>query len=185
MTHDYEKSLKELDRLIAAQGQLAEEFAKRGLFCGYTVIELPDIEKSAFHDLLKGFEDYAKLRGYGVRVSVDSSLPNKFAFKFTFDSDSKFVTPTKAHGDLNEYFMRVQSKDDFAALAKNMPGHQHQVLLAAITLRIGLLDLTYDLEKNRIPWQKWDEKFFEQFCLQFTANNSVEVRLVQSTGTTA
>ena len=31
---------------------------------GYIIIDLPEKQKSLFHDLLKGFEDFAKIKGY-------------------------------------------------------------------------------------------------------------------------
>ncbi len=50
---------------------------------GYIVLDLPEEQKSIFHDLLKGFEDYSLSRGYKVEFSVDNSIADKIAFKFT------------------------------------------------------------------------------------------------------
>jgi hypothetical protein len=33
---------------------------------GYIIVDLPEERRSLFHDLLKGFEEYARLKGYGV-----------------------------------------------------------------------------------------------------------------------
>jgi len=47
---------------------------------GYMVIDLPDNLRSVFHDLMKSFEDYAKLKGYDIAFSIDNTVSNKMAF---------------------------------------------------------------------------------------------------------
>ena len=55
---------------------------------GYILLELPDNMRGMFTDLLRGFEEYAKLKGYNISFSVDNSLPNKIAFKFTIQESA-------------------------------------------------------------------------------------------------
>ena len=50
-------------------------------------------ERPLFHDLLKGFEDYAKLKGYDLTFSIDSSFDGRIAFKFTVKNDGVVVGP--------------------------------------------------------------------------------------------
>ena len=53
---------------------------------GYIILDLPDNMRSMFSDLLKGFEDFAKLKGYNIIFSVDNSIPHKNASKFTLQT---------------------------------------------------------------------------------------------------
>jgi hypothetical protein len=54
---------------------------------GYIVVDMPEKDRPFFHDLLKGFEDYAKLKGYDLSFSIDSSFEGRIAFKFTVKND--------------------------------------------------------------------------------------------------
>ena len=50
------------------------------VFCrrrGLLILDMPDDQRSIFHDVLKGFEDYARLKGYSIQFSIDSAMPNK------------------------------------------------------------------------------------------------------------
>src|SRR4051794_14937103 len=46
---------------------------------GYIFLDLLDDKRTLFHDLLKGFEEYAQLKGYQVYFSIDNSYSNKIA----------------------------------------------------------------------------------------------------------
>lgn len=59
---------------------------------GFIVVDMPENMKSMFQDLLKGFEEFARLKGYSVSFSVDSAIHNKFGFKFTILSDGVTVS---------------------------------------------------------------------------------------------
>jgi hypothetical protein len=37
---------------------------------GYIVVDMPENEGPLFHDLLKGFEEFAKLKGYNIAFST-------------------------------------------------------------------------------------------------------------------
>jgi len=50
---------------------------------GFIVVDIAESQRGMFQDLLKGFEEYAKLKGYGVAFSVDNTFVGKVAFKFT------------------------------------------------------------------------------------------------------
>src|SRR5258708_34218562 len=54
---------------------------------GYIIVEMPEKERPLFHDLLRGFEDYSKLKGYHIAFSIDSSHDGRIAFKFTVKND--------------------------------------------------------------------------------------------------
>ena len=50
-------------------------------------LEFPHELKSTFSDYLKGYEDFAKSKGYNISFSVDNSVTNRIAYKFTLNND--------------------------------------------------------------------------------------------------
>jgi hypothetical protein len=84
-----EMAKEERDRLFQsanAEKQVKTERVQQDIGGGYIVLEMSEDKKALFHDVLKGFEDYAKLKGYEIRFSVDTGQPEKIAFNFTIMS---------------------------------------------------------------------------------------------------
>ena len=53
----------------------------------HVLLEIPKELRSTFTDFLKGFEDFAKLKGYNVSYSADNSVSNSIAYKITLNND--------------------------------------------------------------------------------------------------
>jgi hypothetical protein len=119
---------------------------------GYIIFDMPDAKKGIFHDLLKGFEDYAKLRGYEIIFSIDNSFANKIAFKFTLDSSGIVVSTKQVRQDLKEYIEKVKRGDSLDDLPVILPAEEHNLLLVAMKNRINFLQHTYTLQKNTIDF---------------------------------
>lgn len=119
---------------------------------GYIVVDLPQEKRSLFHDLLKGFEEYARLKGYSVSFSIDSTYQDKIAFKFTINNDSVNVGPDRVRRDFKEYIDRVQSGDDLADLPVIASIEEHNLLLTILRNRISFLQHSYTLQKNAIDF---------------------------------
>jgi hypothetical protein len=134
---------------------------------GFTFIDLDDTAKSNFHDLLKGFEDYAKLKGYEASVSVDVSKPNKLGFKFTFGG--RAVTKD-IRMDLQEYVAKVQSGDDLTDMPIVLPERQHQELLIAMRSRIHFLQFQVQMYKDKLQWQELSQTFLQDIVRNVTTN---------------
>jgi hypothetical protein len=115
---------------------------------GYIVIDLQDDLRSTFTDLLNGFEDFAKLKGYGISFSVDNSIPNKIGFKFTILENGVGVSTQTVRKDINEYILRVQKGDAFDDLPRLISDQEHIVVSTALKNRINFLSHSYNLEKN-------------------------------------
>jgi len=74
--HSALKSSEELQRKVVTERSAMAETT--GLNSGgYIIFDMPDAKKGMFHDLLKGFEDYAQLRGYIITFSIDNYLPTR------------------------------------------------------------------------------------------------------------
>jgi len=149
---EYEKTSDGLPEVIINTSHPRDPLAD------YVIIDLPDAEKSSFHDLLKGFEDFAAIKGYKVTISVDASRPNQFAFKFTFGSRTTPVTSQTLSADLADYISRVEKGDELNDLPVILPEPQHQALLFAMRNRITFLHFTIKQKDNLL---KWHDKIFE------------------------
>src|SRR3569833_734900 len=122
---------------------------------GYIVLDLPDEQKSMFHDVLKGFEEFAQLKGYIISFSIDGSLPNKYAFKFTIGLGSVGVSTRQVESDLQDYIARVQRGDDLSDVPIVVSDAEHEALLLAMRNRITFLQHTYTAQRNAL-------EFYEQ-----------------------
>ena len=115
---------------------------------GYIIIEMPDSKKRMFHDFLLGFEEYAELRGYAITVSLDSSLPNKLAFKLTLTADPS-VSTQQVREDLQVYIDKVQN-GDVSGLPQVVPAGQHRLLALAMANRINFLQNSLNVQNALI-----------------------------------
>lgn len=104
---------------------------------GFIILNLPQDQISVFHDLLKGFEDYAKVKGYEIRFSADTTYNNKIAFKFTLGDEGINVSTQKVKKDLQEYIHKIQSGDTLNDLPVILPEAEHNLLLTLMKNRIN------------------------------------------------
>lgn len=119
---------------------------------GYIVVDMPDENKSMFFDVLKGFEEFAKLKGYSVSFSLDGSVTDKVAFKFTILDQGLTVPIKKVQSDLREYINRVQDGDSLDDLPVIISGAEHATLVLALKNRINFMQHTYTAQKNVIEF---------------------------------
>lgn len=115
---------------------------------GFILLDLPDAQKPLFHDLLKGFEEYAQLRGYSISFSVDNTLPDKIAFKFTVVDTGVTVSTDKVKQDLQDYINKVKSGLPLDDLPVIISEHKHHLLLTVMKNRINFLQHSYTTQKN-------------------------------------
>lgn len=115
---------------------------------GYIVIDLPDEQKPLLHDVLKGFEEYAQLRGYKLDFSIDSTLTDKIAFKFTIADKGVTVSTTQVKQDLRDYIDKVRNGDPLDDLPIVIPEPDHHALVLAMKNRLSFLQHTYTAQQN-------------------------------------
>lgn len=125
---------------------------------GYIILDLPDNLRSMFHDLLKGFEDFAKLKGYNIIFSIDNSLQKKIAFKFTLQDDSVNVSTQTVRQDIKEYIEKLNSGNSFDDLPVIISPAEHSLVSTTLKNRLNFLQHNYALEKNT---REYYEKFFK------------------------
>ena len=119
---------------------------------GYIVLDLPDEQRALFHDLLKGFEEYARLKGYGVSFSVDTTFHDRIAFKFTLTDPDLVVGNDRVRKDLREYLEKVSQGDPLDDLPQIISIEEHEILVATLRNRISFLQHSYNLEKNSVEF---------------------------------
>lgn len=115
---------------------------------GYIVVNLPEKLKPLFHDLLKGFEEYAELKGYEVKFSVDNTLEEKIAFKFTVSKPGVSVSTDRVQHDFKEYINKVQKGEPLDDLPIVILESRHHALVTVMKNRINFLQHSYNAVKN-------------------------------------
>jgi hypothetical protein len=142
----YQASNLEEEKLVASKSGAGSG--------GYIVVDIPESERPLFHDLLKGFEDYAKLKGYHLAFSIDSTLEDRIAFKFTVKDDGIVVGAERVRKDFKEYMAEVHkgNLDNIDNLPVIVSIEEHNFLVALLKNRITFLQHNYQLEKNAVRY---------------------------------
>ncbi|ATC97206.1 hypothetical protein [Pseudoalteromonas tunicata] len=130
---------------------------------GYITVDMPEERKSLFHDLLKGFEDYAALKGYKVNVSIDSSLNGKISFKIVVNDFGIVGNRDSVKKDLNEFITKIQKGEPLDDLESVSGDLVHSGLLMALKNRISMLQGQYEVQSNINDYYK---SFFAQLPTQ-------------------
>jgi hypothetical protein len=101
---------------------------------------------------LKGFEDYAKIRGYEISFSIDASMIGRIAFKFTVKNDGVVVGPERVRQDFKEYVdkIRTGTVDDLDNAPVITSLEEHNLLVTQLKNRITFIQLNYQLSQNAI-----------------------------------
>jgi hypothetical protein len=99
------------DRAAAAQREVIAAANSGAGSGGYIVIDMSEKDRPLFHDLLRGFEDYAKLKGYSIAFSIDATFVDRIAFKFTVKDEGFPVGAERVKRDLKEYIQHFRDGD--------------------------------------------------------------------------
>lgn len=131
---------------------------------GYIILDLPNNIRNIFHDLLKGFEEYAKLKGYSISFSIDNSIDNKIAFKFTILENGVNVSTQTVRNDIKEYIEKVKNGDDIDDLPITISPEEHNLVLTTLKNRLKFIQYNYHLEKNT-------KEFYENLVNKISSSN--------------
>jgi len=145
---------------------------------GFIIIDIPEEHRSLFHDFLKGFEDFAKIRGYRVSFSVNSTNVSEFKFKFTILDSGISVSTETVRKDFNDYLKKVESGEPLDDLPVVVTNEEHAILLTSLKNRINFLQHSYNLTKNTIEYY---EKLLKAAPLQAGFHSAPPV-IVQTGG---
>ncbi|MGF1909142.1 hypothetical protein L4C38_06865 [Vibrio kasasachensis] len=103
MELEFAETLKESTIMDKSSEPLIKE---SGLF----FIPVDEDVKGTFSDMLKGFEDYAKLIGYDVSLSIDSSHENTVGYKFSLRTGDNFWTREDIQKSISDYIKSLMVK---------------------------------------------------------------------------
>lgn len=121
----------------------------------YVLVRMPEHLRSSFHDLLRGFEDYAAIRGYRVRIAIDNTHADFLRFKIAFDGASvprDLAKEDRVRNDLREYIDRVRRGDSLSDIPIVLPRPEHEELLLALRNRILLLEIQCKAHQNVVAF---------------------------------
>jgi hypothetical protein len=116
---------------------------------GYIVIEMSERERPLFHDLLKGFEEFAKLKGYEIAFSIDSSADGRIGFKFTMRDDGNQVAADRVRQDFRQYLKEIVSGpiEDLDRLPIVTSLEEHALVVTLLKNRLTFLQHSYKVLK--------------------------------------
>ena len=100
-----ELELRRSELKLKENARSAETGPGTTLYGGYVFVDMPDEYKGLFHDMLRGFEDYASAKGYRVSIAIDTTLPGRVGFRFTIVDEGVTVATTTVRSDIDEYMV--------------------------------------------------------------------------------
>jgi hypothetical protein len=112
---------------------------------GFTFIEVADEYKTLFADAMNGFADFAKLKGYNVKVSLDTSLPGKIGIRITILDAGVTVSTASVRRDVDEYIKRLRSADDLSDMPMATNPVEHRLILSALQARFSYLQTQVEI----------------------------------------
>ena len=131
---------------------------------GYVFMSIDEDKKSMFSEMLKGFEEYAKLKGYQVSLSVDTSAKGKIGFKFTLHEDGVSVSTQKVKTDINEYIHLVMSGGNFDDIPILITPEEHSAVIGTLKARLTYMEYTHSLEKE-------DKEFYKNLITKMAGSS--------------
>lgn len=129
------------------------------LYGGYVFVDMPDEYKGLFHDMLRGFEDYASAKGYRVSIAIDTTLPGRVGFRFTIVDEGVTVATTTVRSDIDEYMARLRDADadPFEDMPMVTDPVQHEKLKAVLAARYATI-------KHQVELNKGAARFYEHLA---------------------
>lgn len=117
---------------------------------GYAIADIPDEHQTLFKDVLVGFEEYALLKGYIVRVHV-TEIDGKLAYKFEVKS---FNFSGAVDKDFKEYFDRLKQENPFDDIPIAIPIDEHKRIVAGLKLRVIFLKERLEFQAEMLTFQQ-------------------------------
>ncbi len=116
---------------------------------GYVFVDVPDNYKGLFHDTIKGFEEFARLKGYRVGIAIDTTLPGKVGFRFTILDQGVTVSTEAVRSHLDEYIEKFNESesDAFDNLPIVVDPVEHERLKATLTTRFIMVKSNAEMYK--------------------------------------
>lgn len=130
---------------------------------GYVFVDVPDAHKSLFHDTIKGFEEFARLKGYRISIAIDTTPPGKVGFRFTILDQGITVSTETVKSHVDEYVAKFKESDSdaFDDLPIVIDRVEHERLKAVLTARFTMV-------KNTAEMYKIEADFYRRLVLEIS-----------------
>lgn len=129
---------------------------------GFVFMEVHDDYKIMFADAMNGFSDFAKLKGYNVEFSLDTTLPGKVGIRFTILDSGVTVSTATVRKDVDDYIERLRSADDLSDMPMATNSIEHSRLVSALQGRFSYLRMQAEMRSTQADFYKriineWNE----------------------------
>jgi hypothetical protein len=121
---------------------------------GFAFFAVADEHKALFADAMNGFADFAKLKGYSVELSFDTSLPGKVGIRFTILDLGVTVSTATVRKDVDEYIDRLRTADDLSEMPMAANPVEHVRLQSALQARFSYLRTQVEMFAVQIEFYK-------------------------------
>lgn len=121
---------------------------------GYVFVDVPDDYKALFHDTIKGFEEYARLKGYRVSIAIDTTPPGKVGFKFTILDRGVTVSTSTVKSHVDEYIAQLTESETFDGLPIVIDPIEHERLKAVLTTRFSMIKSNAEMHRAEANFYK-------------------------------
>ncbi|MCK6263845.1 hypothetical protein KP803_11250 [Vibrio sp. ZSDE26] len=130
---------------------------------GFFFIPIDEDIKGTFSDMLKGFEDYARLLGYEVSLSIDSSISNQIGYKFSLRPGEQFHSHNEIQKNITEYLKAMtHTRKGFSAPPDADPIHSDNASTTMQKLKT-LKRQVNDLKQQRDLYQNLSQSLGQAF----------------------
>lgn len=114
---------------------------------GFDFIQVDDRYKPIFLDAMNGFADYAKLKGYTVELSTDTSHSGKVGIRFTIVDVGVTVSTATVRKDVDEYIRKFKDGADLRDMPMPESSIEHLHLISAIEARFGYVKTQLEMHQ--------------------------------------
>ena len=116
---------------------------------GFAFIDVPDERKSLFHDMMKGFEEFAKLKGYRVSIAIDTTPPGKVGLRFTILEQGVTVATETVRSHVDEYIAEFNEDAPFENMPIVVDPIEHERLKAVLSSRFIMVKNSAEMHKTK------------------------------------
>lgn len=106
---------------------------------GFVFVDVAEDKKTFFVDVMNGFSDFARLKGYEVELALDTRVPGKVGIRITILGFGVTVSTANVRNDIDEFINRVRSGDDLSDLPMTVDPVDHARLKSALQTRFAHL----------------------------------------------
>ncbi len=111
----------------------------------YASIMVGDEYRSLLIDALNGFSDYAQIKGYQVRLRVDTRFQGVIYFAFEVVTINMSTAPIDLQQDVDDYVNHLRLADNLNNMPMLTDSIQHSRLVAALQTRFSYLRMQVDM----------------------------------------